>query len=278
MRQKSYDNTPTVYVIPTPIGNMDDITFRALNILKEVDIVFCEDTRVTAQLLNHFNIHKKLISNHKYNEYEIKEKILEELKDNHNVAVVSDRGMPGISDPGYIGANYAIENNYNVVCLPGACAFLPALMMSGITPQPFIFYGFLNAKTTKRIEELEQLKQKKETAIIYEAPHRLKNTLTDILKVYGNINISIAREISKIHEEIIRDSVGNIIDVADTLKGEFVIVLPKVEDTENYDNIDIKTQVDKIISQGKNKNDAIKEVAKLRNIKKSEVYNEYHRK
>ena len=140
MRQVSYDNSPTLYIVPTPIGNMEDMTFRSINVLKSVDVIFCEDTRVTKQLLMYYNIQKKLISNHKYNEYEIKEKVLDELKSNHNIAVVSDRGMPGISDPGYIALEYAIKNNFNVVCLPGACAFLPALMMSGITPQPFIFY------------------------------------------------------------------------------------------------------------------------------------------
>lgn len=278
MRQISYDNSPTLYIVPTPIGNMEDITLRSINVLKNVDVIFCEDTRVTKQLLMHYNIQKKLVSNHKYNEHEIKEKILAELKSNHNIAVVSDRGMPGISDPGYIGAEYAIANNFNVVCLPGACAFLPALMMSGICPQPFLFYGFLNSKTAKRKEELQKLKGKEETVIIYEAPHRLKTTLEDILEIYGNINIVVSREISKLHEEVIRDTVSNIIEISDTLKGEFVIILPKVIEKIDYQNIDVKTQVDSFIEQGMDKKEAIKKVAKTRNVSKSDVYNEYHRK
>ena len=160
MIQKSYDKTPTLYVIPTPIGNMGDMTFRAVEVLNSVEVIFCEDTRVTAQLLNHYNIKKKLISNHKYNENEIKEKLLEELNDGHDIALVSDRGMPGVSDPGYIGIKYIIENNFNVVALPGASAFLPALIMSGICPQPFLFYGFLNSKNSKRKEELNGIKAK----------------------------------------------------------------------------------------------------------------------
>ena len=277
MRQKSYDNSPTLYIIPTPIGNIEDITIRSINTLKSVDVIFCEDTRVTKQLLNHYEIQKKLISNHKYNEYEIKEKVLEYLNNGSNIAIVSDRGMPGISDPGYIGALYAIENNYNVVCLPGATAFLPALMMSGISPQPFIFYGFLNSKSSKRKEELKVLKQKNETTIFYEAPHRLKSTLEDILYIYGNINISVVREISKMYEEVIRDTIQNIINIADTLKGEFVIIIPKIEEIKSaVEDIDIKMQVENIIKLGKSKSDAIKEVAKNNGISKNIIYNEYH--
>ncbi len=278
MIQKSYDKTPTLYVIPTPIGNMGDMTFRAVEVLNSVEVIFCEDTRVTAQLLNHYNIKKKLISNHKYNENEIKEKLLEELNDGHDIALVSDRGMPGVSDPGYIGIKYIIENNFNVVALPGASAFLPALIMSGICPQPFLFYGFLNSKNSKRKEELNGIKAKNVTAIIYEAPHRLKQTLLDIYEVYGDIYISISREISKIHEEVIRDNISSIIEYSSSLKGEFVIILPKQEEVkEEFNSVDIKDQVNQYINSGLSKSDAIKYVAHLRGVSKNIIYNEFHK-
>ena len=150
MIQKSYDNTSTLYIVPTPIGNMDDMTFRAINTLKEVDVIFAEDTRVTKQLLTHFEIKKTLISSHLYNEKNNCDKELDYLKQGKNIAVVSDRGTPVISDPGYILVRKAIENDYNVVCLPGANALIPAYVMSGISGGPFTFYGFLNSKETKR--------------------------------------------------------------------------------------------------------------------------------
>ena len=146
MSQKSYDNSPTLYLIPTPIGNMEDITLRALNILKEVEVIFCEDTRVTMNLLNYFDIKKKLISSHNFNEANNKGKLLEYLKNGYNVGLVSDRGTPIISDPGYELAKYAIEEGFNVVSLPGATALIPALTSSGISPMPFYYYGFLNSK------------------------------------------------------------------------------------------------------------------------------------
>ena len=150
MSQKSYDNSPTLYLIPTPIGNMEDITIRALNILKEVEVIFCEDTRVTMNLLNYFDIKKKLISSHNFNEANNKNKLLDYLKNGYNVGLVSDRGTPIISDPGYELAKFAIEEGYNVVSLPGATALIPALTSSGISPMPFYYYGFLNSKDSAR--------------------------------------------------------------------------------------------------------------------------------
>jgi len=180
MIQKSYNKTPTLYIIPTPIGNMEDITYRALNILKEVDIIFAEDTRVTRQLLNYFNISKRVISSHLYNESNNIEKEIEYLKSGKNIAVVSDRGTPVISDPGNILVKEAIKQNFNVVALPGATALIPALVMSGLSEGPFTFYGFLNSKETKRKKELETLKEHKYPIIFYEAPHRLEKTLKNI--------------------------------------------------------------------------------------------------
>ena len=183
MIQKSYDGSPTLYIVPTPIGNLEDITIRALNILKEVDVIFAEDTRTTKQLLNHFEINKKLISSHLYNENQNEEKELDYLREGKNIAVVSDRGTPVISDPGYILVKKAIEHGYNVVCLPGPTAVIPALVMSGLSGGPFTFYGFLNSKESKRKKELESLKMTPYPIAFYEAPHRLMKTLNNIYEI-----------------------------------------------------------------------------------------------
>ena len=210
MSQKSYDGSPTVYLIPTPIGNMEDITLRALHLLESVDVLFSEDTRVTSLLLNYYHIKKKLISSHKYNETKNSSKLLSYLEQGKSVGIVSDRGTPVISDPGYELAIVAIKNGYNVVGLPGATALIPALITSGISPMPFLFYGFLNNKPSKRRKELESLKKISATLIFYEAPHRLEQTLQDMIQILGNRNVSISREISKKYEEIYRETLQNI--------------------------------------------------------------------
>ena len=276
MSQKSYNNTPTLYLIPTPIGNMEDITLRAISILKEVEVIFSEDTRVTKNLLNYLNIQKKLISSHNYNEETNKEKLIEYLDKGFNVGVVTDRGTPVISDPGYLLAKHAIENNYNVVGLPGPTALIPALITSGIDPMPFLFFGFLNSKQSKRIKELEELKKINVTTILYEAPHRIKDTLLDIIKVLGNRYISISREISKKFEEIYRGKIEDVLKELNEPKGEFVIVLSKDENENLYENLFLVAHVNLYIKEGYDSKEAIKKVAKERNIPKSEVYNEYH--
>ena len=277
-RQKSYDDTPTLYLVPTPIGNLEDMTYRAVNVLKSVNIIFSEDTRVTRQLLNYFEINKKLISNHEYNEFVVKEKIEEELKKGNSVALVSDRGTPAISDPGLVAAKYIIEKGYNVVCLPGANALIPAVVMSGLDTKPFMFYGFLNSKKTKQVEELENLKYIESTLIFYEAPHRLKSTLTTIKEILGNRNISLVREISKLHEEVIRAKISDVLEVVDSLKGEFVIVVDKYyKKQETFDDLTIVEHVKKYVIEGLNEKDAIKKVAKLRGVIKNEIYKEYHK-
>lgn len=276
MSQKSYNNTPTVYIIPTPIGNMEDITIRSINTLKLVDVIFCEDTRVTSLLLKHLDIKKKLISSHKFNEDKNDNKLLEYLENGQNVGIVTDRGTPIISDPGYELVKIAIENNYNVVSLPGPTAFVPALTSSGISPQPFTFYGFLNSKSSKRKKELETLQKHTETLIFYEAPHRIVETLNDMLSVLGNRKISISREISKKFEEIYRGNIKDIMDSMVDVKGELVIVLAG-NDTENtYDNLTIIEHVNLYIKEGLKTMDAIKKVAKDRNLSKNDVYKEYH--
>ena len=277
MIQKSYDGTPNLYIVPTPIGNLEDITIRALNILKEVDIIFAEDTRTTKQLLNHYNITNKLVASHLYNETQNEEKELKYLKENKNIAIVSDRGTPVISDPGYILVKTAIENNYNVVCLPGPTAVIPALVMSGLSGGPFMFYGFLNSKESKRKKELETLKSITYPIAFYEAPHRLIKTLNNIYEIFGNRKIAIVREISKKYEEVIRGTVENILKTVENLKGEIVIVVEGNQEIKTFDNLSIKEHVNLYIEDGLTTNEAIKKVAKERSVSKSEIYSEYHK-
>ena len=278
MSQKSYDNSPTLYLIPTPIGNLDDISIRCLNTLKEVDVIFSEDTRVTSLLLSHFEISKKLVSSHSYNEDVTSNKLIDYLKEGKNVGLVSDRGTPVISDPGYKLAKAAIDNNFNVVALPGTTAFVPALIASGLNPQPFLFFGFLSNKSSKRKKELEDLKNYPYTLIFYEAPHRLLETLDDMYDVLGNRKICISREISKKFEEIYRDTLGNIREQVKDAKGEFVIVIDGNYEEKTYDNLSIIEHVNLYIKEGYDVKAASKLVAKERKMTKSDVYNEYHKK
>ncbi len=277
MSQKSYNGTPTLYVIPTPIGNMEDITIRALNTLKEVDVIFCEDTRVTSQLLNYFEIKKRLISSHKFNEKENYKKLLEYLNNGKNVGIVTDRGTPIISDPGFELVKCAIENNFNVVSLPGATAFVPALTSSGISPQPFLFYGFLINKEGKRKKELEVLKNNKETMIFYESPHRIIETLDNMLEVFGNRKISISREISKKFEEIYRGTIEEVKEQMLEIKGEIVIVVAGNTSKNTFENLTIIEHVNLYIKEGMSSKDAIKQVSQDRDLNKNEIYKEYHR-
>lgn len=277
MSQKSYDGSPTLYLVPTPIGNMDDITIRAINTLRSVEAIFSEDTRVTGILLKHFDIKKKLISNYEYNEsknLDLAVKFLEEGKD---IALVSDAGSPIISDPGFEMAKYVISKGYNVVALPGATAFVPALSTSSINPMPFLFYGFLNSKESKRKKELLELKDIKYTIIFYEASHRILETIDNIREIMGDRYISISREISKKYEQVYRGTCSEVLDMLQELKGEFVIVV-QYQKSESVDNtLSIKNHVEKYISLGYKTMDAIKAVSKDRNIPKSEVYSDYHR-
>lgn len=277
MSQKSYDNKPTLYLIATPIGNMEDITYRAINVLKNVSVIFSEDTRVTNQLLSYYNIKNKLISSHQYNEKDNIDKLLKYLNDGQDVGLVTDRGTPIISDPGYYLAKAAINNNYNVVSIPGATAFVSALITSNIDAQPFTFFGFLNSKSSKRRKELEGLKNNKYTLIFYESPHRLIDTLNDMLKILGNRNISISREITKKFEEIYRGTISDVINELDVLKGEFVIVVEGNKDVNDFSNLSILDHVNLYIENGLDSKEAIKKVAHERKLNKNEVYREYHK-
>lgn len=276
MWQKSYDGSPSVYIVPTPIGNLGDITTRALEILESVDVIFSEDTRVTLQLLSYFNIKNKLIHMDDHNESSVKENVLEYLKNGKNVAIVTDRGTPIISDPGYKTVKYLKENGYNVIALPGACAFVPALVMSSISSEHFTFYGFLSSKTRKMYEELTNLKDHEYTLVFYEAPHRIIKTLNAMLEIFGDRYISISREISKLHESVY---VGNISDAINSfvdIKGEFVIIVSPGEDVISTD-MSIIDNVNMYIKSGLSSMDAIKRVAKERKIPKNDVYIEFHR-
>ncbi len=275
--KKSYEkeNFGKLYLIPTPIGNLDDITIRAINTLKEVDYLLCEDTRESLKLLKHFDINKKLVACHEYNEDKIKLSILNDLKNGKNIGLITDQGSPIISDPGYILTRFLIENNISVISLPGATAFVPALTSSGLNPSPFIFYGFLNNKESKMREELKKLKSIKYTIVFYEAVHRIENTLKVMKDVLGNRKISISRELSKLHEEIYYGDLDSAcIDYKDK-KGEFVIVVEGNNEEVNYEDLDIIEHVKMYLDDNKEM-DAIKIVAKERGVSKSEIYKYYH--
>lgn len=275
--QKSYDNTPSLYLITTPIGNMDDITYRAIKTMEEVDILLAEDTRVTKLLLNHFGIKNKLIANHKFNEESNVEQIISYLKKGMNVGLVSDRGTPIISDPGYEAAKKIIEEGFNVISIPGVTALIPALTSSGLIPQPFLFYGFLNSKDSKQKKELETLKNEKSTIIFYEAPHRITNTLNNILEVFGNRDCSISREITKKFEEIYRGKISEVLPLLENAKGEIVIVIAGNNNVNTFSNLTIVEHVNLYIKEGKSVMDSIKLVAKERKLTKNEVYSSYHK-
>lgn len=276
MLQNSYDGKPTLYLISTPIGNLDDITYRSVKILNDVDVIFSEDTRVTLNLLNYLGINKKLIALHEHNEDIAKEKVLEYLKNGNNIALVTDRGTPIISDPGYKTVKYITDNNYNVVALPGPTAFVPALITSGLAPQPFLFYGFLDSKDSLKRSELERLSDEEETIIFYEAPHRIIRTLNMMLDIFGDRNICISREISKKFETIYRGKISDVINIIPE-KGEFVIIVDGVKDKIVDNNITIKDAVDNYIRTGFDVMTSIKKVAKDRNVPKNVIYKEYHK-
>lgn len=270
------NNKPSLYLIPTPIGNLDDITIRALKTLELVDVILCEDTRDTSKLLSKYNIKNKLVSCHEFNEEKIKNKVLNYLESGLNIGLVTDQGTPLISDPGYKIVSYITDHGYEVVSLPGATAFVPALTVSALVAQPFTFYGFLNSKSSKQLKELESLKNHPYTLIFYEAPHRLIDTLNNIKNVFGDRKICIVREISKKYEQAIRGKISEVLENDFPIKGEFVIVVEGANLEFNFNCMSIVEHVEFYIKDGNSKNEAIKLVAKERNIPKSIVYKEYH--
>lgn len=278
MSQKSYNGNNSLYLIPTPIGNFDDMTLRSIEILKSVDVLFCEDTRITKQLLNHLDINKKLISSNDHNEETTKNLAIKYLEEGKNIGIVTDRGTPIISDPGYKVVEEVIKKGYNVIPLPGANALIPALISSGVNPSPFMFYGFLNAKKSKREKELENLKNYPVTIIFYEAPHRILEMLESVKNIFGERKISVSREISKLHEEIYRGKVSDVINELNNqeIRGEFVVVVEGNNEKISFDDISIEEHVNMYIDDGLSEKDALKKVAKDRNTTKSEIYKIYH--
>ncbi|SHN37597.1 16S rRNA (cytidine(1402)-2'-O)-methyltransferase [Gracilibacillus kekensis] len=283
--QKSYQNEQDkgmLYVVPTPIGNLEDITLRALKVLEEADAVLAEDTRNTGKLLQHFELKKKMISYHEHNKMMRQDQIIEMLKEGQMLALVSDAGMPGISDPGYEVINAAISADLTVVVLPGANAALSALVASGLPTDHFYFYGFLPRKKKDRDHAINILKSIDTTVILYESPHRIKETIEYLAEQLGDRKVSIAREITKRYEEYIR---GNLQEVADWLsdhpiKGECCIVVEgiKEENTSQWwTNLTLKEHVEKVMDLESNSSkEAIKQVAQKRNLSKREVYSAYH--
>lgn len=277
MWQKNYDGSPILYLVPTPIGNMEDMTFRAINVLKEVEVIFSEDTRVTKNLLNYFEINNKLIALHDHNEDMVKDTVLKYLNDGKSVAIVTDRGTPIVSDPGYKTVKYVSDKGFRVVGLPGASAFIPALIMSGIEPQPFTFYGFLDSKIEKKRRELEKLKFIENAIIFYEAPHRILKTMEMIMEVFGDREVSLSREISKRYESVYRGNISSLLHTLEDIKGEFVVVVSGFKNVIKDDSdLTVVEQVNFYVNNGMATMEAIKTVAKERGMKKNDVYAEYH--
>lgn len=277
LRQKSFDDTSaTLFLVATPIGNLEEMSVRAINTLKEVDCIAAEDTRNTIKLLNHFEIKTKLMSHHEHNWKQSIPKILELLKDGKNIALVSDAGYPAISDPGYELVQAAIQEGYGVVPISGPNACLNALVVSGIAPQPFTFYGFLDHQDKTKKKELQALKNHQETLVFYESPYRVEKTLSIMLEIFGDRSMALCRELTKRHEEIIRGTISEIIPLCETLKGEMVLVVEGAKEIEEQDeDVDIIAEIEKRLSQGASPKDAIKDVAKTFQLKKNEVYDLY---
>lgn len=267
-----------LYIVATPIGNLEDITLRAINVLKNVDLIAAEDTRHTLKLLNHFKISKPLISNHRHNEDEKTNILIEKLKEGLDIALVSDAGTPGICDPGEAIIKKCIEEQIEVIPIPGACAMINALIASGIDTKEFIFLGFLPLNKKTRKEKLEEIKESKKTIILYEAPHKLLSTLKDLKEILENRQVVLARELTKIHEEFIRGNIEEIIKVSENLKGEMVLIIEKndkIEEKNNFENLSLEEHYKLYENQGLQKKEIIKKIAKDRGLNKNEIYQKF---
>lgn len=270
-----------LYLVGTPIGNLKDITLRALETLKECDIVAAEDTRQTLKLLNHFDIKKTMISYHKFNENDKSSEIIKLLLSGKNIALVTDAGMPGISDPGSVIIKRCIKDNVSFEIIPGVTALVTALVYAGIDTSKFVFRGFLPRENKDKREALEEIKEYRDTIIIYEAPHRLRNTLIMIMEILGDRKISICRELTKLHEDIFRDTIEGAVEyyAENQPRGEYVLVISGKSDEDiqrekkaKWENLTIQEHILNYIKQGFTKKEAIKMTSKERGIPKSEVY------
>ena len=280
---KNNENKGTLYIVGTPIGNLDDITIRAINTLKNVDVILAEDTRQTLKLLNHFDISKHMISYHRHNEDEKIQKVVEFLDNGKDLALVSDAGMPIISDPGQNLVKYLVENKYKIEVIPGVTALITALVKSGIDSTRFSFEGFLSVNKKQRKERLKGLEKETRTMVFYEAPHKILSTLKDMYEYFDNRRICIARELTKLHEDFrytnLEDAIQNI--EMNGIKGEIVLIIQgmseeklKNEEKENIENLNSVELVKQYIKNGDTKKDAIKKVAKLKGVNKDVVYKE----
>lgn len=270
-----------LYLCATPIGNLEDITVRCIRVLGEVDIIAAEDTRQTIKLLNHLEIHKPLISYHEHNKFEKGVQLVELLKSGKNIALVSDAGMPAISDPGEDLVKLCIDNDIDIIPLPGPTASLTALIVSGLSTVKFCFEGFLPSNKKERRERLQKLSTETRTIILYEAPHRLLDTLSEIREQLGERRISVSREITKKFEETIRADISRVINIFKerSIKGEYVLIIEGINEKElidielkKWDNISVEEHIIMYLQQGLDKKDAVKKVAEDRKLPKKEIY------
>jgi 16S rRNA (cytidine1402-2'-O)-methyltransferase len=279
---------PALYLVGTPIGNLEDITLRAVRVLKEVDFIACEDTRQTQKLLNHYGITTRTTSYHEHNEMTKSAELVKELQEGASVALVTDAGMPGISDPGYRLIALAIRHHVPVVPIPGASAFLAALVASGLPTDSFRFSGFLPAKRGERRAALEAIRSSPRTQVFYEAPHRVVEALADVAEVLGEArHVVVAREVTKLHEEFLRGRAGDVLEALksrDGVKGEITLLIGKAEEGEArvgtgaLPRPSIRQRVEQILAEEKvDEKAALKKVAKERGISKSEAYREWQR-
>ncbi|HAX73974.1 MAG TPA: 16S rRNA (cytidine(1402)-2'-O)-methyltransferase [Firmicutes bacterium] len=279
--QKSFkSDLPSLYLVATPIGNLSDMTPRAIEVLKSVDLIAAEDTRHTKKLCHCFEIETPLTSYHEHNKDSKGDYILDLLGQGKNIALVSDAGLPCISDPGYEIVASATEAGFPVIPVPGANAALSALIASGLVPQPFLFYGFVNRVKSKKKKELEELRFQPFTTIYYESPHRIKETLQAMLDVFGNRKVVVARELTKQYEEFIRGTIEEVLQITDELRGEMVIIVEGSteikEETLWWQDLGLVDHVDHYVNEGLSANESIKRVAKERGVSKNEVYRAYH--
>ena len=279
IRQKSFENKrPTLYLVPTPIGNLSEMTPRALEVLRSVDVIACEDTRNSGQLLKHFEISKRLIACQNFNEESSSKGIVKLLEEGNNVALISDAGYPLINDPGQRVVMDASDAGFNVVPVSGCSAFLNALVASGLAAQPFLFIGFLPSGNTDRVKKLKEYKDYPMTMVFYEAPHRIEKMLKDLLGVFGDRKCTIARELTKMHEEFIRGTVSELLQAVPELRGEMVVVVDGCHDDprEKLSEDDILTFVNHCMEEGMTRSEAIKAAAKETGIAKNKIYDLVH--
>lgn len=278
-RQKSFESDKAaVYLVATPIGNLSEMSPRAIEVLNMVDVIAAEDTRNTMKLLHHFGISTRMVAHHMHNEAASAEGLINLLHEGKNIAIVSDAGYPLISDPGSVLAKRVIEEGYPLIPVSGSNAMLNALVCSGMDTKHFMFYGFLKSATNERIKELNELKYFPYTMVFYEAPHRLKKMLSSVYEVFGNRNLCLARELTKKHEEFIHGTCEELLEIADDLKGEMVIIVEgsKEKPEQAQSSLSVFDQINQYIEEGYSAKEAIKMVSKTTGIPRNDLYRQYH--